>query len=213
MATTITQETLPDGRVGVAYSQDLEATGGTAPYTFAVQSGSLPTGLSLAGATGVISGTPTAVGEFTFTIRATDDGAVTDDQEFTVEITQGQDITNSNVDVLAAAVPAPFGPLTRVTDVDALTKSPNALFPIAFTDSAGTPVTLTWFQLNHAEAVQRAIAQAEGINYTVQDLIDTVALIYAYTDGIDSSGGPYTQAQYTHIIGLLRGIPEISGFN
>jgi hypothetical protein len=52
------------------YSQTLEATGGTGTYTWAVTSGSLPVGLTLA--SGVISGTPTALGSTTFTVTATD---------------------------------------------------------------------------------------------------------------------------------------------
>jgi len=67
---------------GVAYSVTLTGAGGTAPYTFAVVSGSLPTGLSLNGSTGVISGTPTAPGTFSFTIRATDSTAATGDQAY-----------------------------------------------------------------------------------------------------------------------------------
>ena len=47
------------GTAGSAYSQTLTATGGNAPYTWAVQSGTLPAGLILSSG-GVISGTPTA---------------------------------------------------------------------------------------------------------------------------------------------------------
>lgn len=78
-AVAITTTTLPDGTVGVAYSQTLEATGGTAPYTWAVFSGSLPDGLTLSTA-GVLSGTPTTVEVETFTVRVTDDVSSTDDQ-------------------------------------------------------------------------------------------------------------------------------------
>ncbi|MDE1160688.1 MAG: putative Ig domain-containing protein [Acidobacteriaceae bacterium] len=63
---------LVDATLGVAYSQTLAATGGTAPYTYAVTTGSLPAGLSLSSTTGVVSGTPTAVGSTTFTVTATD---------------------------------------------------------------------------------------------------------------------------------------------
>lgn len=63
--------TLPDGTIGVAYSQAITASGGTAPYTFAVTSGTLPAGLALSAA-GVVSGTPTAAGSSTFTLRGTD---------------------------------------------------------------------------------------------------------------------------------------------
>ncbi|WP_415583667.1 putative Ig domain-containing protein, partial [Janthinobacterium lividum] len=45
-----------------AYSATLSATGGTAPYTFSVSSGTLPAGLSLNGATGVLSGTTNVAG-------------------------------------------------------------------------------------------------------------------------------------------------------
>ena len=55
-----------------AYSQTVTASGGTSVYSFAVTSGSLPAGLSLNGATGVLSGAPTANGVFNFTITSTD---------------------------------------------------------------------------------------------------------------------------------------------
>ena len=68
-APTITTTSLPDGTVGTAYSQALAATSGTA-ITWSVASGSLPAGLSLNGSTGVISGTPTAAGTSSFTVKA-----------------------------------------------------------------------------------------------------------------------------------------------
>jgi hypothetical protein len=64
--------TLPAGKVAGAYSQTIRASGGTAPYTYAVASGTLPAGLTLNATTGVISGTPTALGTSHFTIKATD---------------------------------------------------------------------------------------------------------------------------------------------
>jgi Putative Ig domain len=56
----VTTSFLPDGQIGAPYSTTLTAAGGTPPYTWALTSGSLPAGLALAAATGVISGTPTA---------------------------------------------------------------------------------------------------------------------------------------------------------
>lgn len=69
---SITTTSLPSGTVGTAYSQALTVTGGTAPYTWSIKNGSLPTGLMLAAGTGVISGTPTASVVSNFTVQATD---------------------------------------------------------------------------------------------------------------------------------------------
>ena len=66
------ESALPSAAVGSAYTATLKVTGGTAPYSFAVVSGTLPSGLSLSGTTGVVSGTPTASGQFSFTVQASD---------------------------------------------------------------------------------------------------------------------------------------------
>ncbi|MEE1944980.1 MBG domain-containing protein [Pedobacter sp. KR3-3] len=64
--------TLPAPSVGVAYSQTITSTGGTSPRSFAVTAGFLPSGVTLNGATGVLSGTPSAAGAYNFTVTATD---------------------------------------------------------------------------------------------------------------------------------------------
>ncbi|MDB6076144.1 MAG: putative hemagglutinin-related autotransporter protein, partial [Verrucomicrobiaceae bacterium] len=68
---TVTPATLPDGIVNGSYSQSLTAAGGVAPYNWAITTGSVPLGLSFSTA-GALTGTPTAVGAYTFTARATD---------------------------------------------------------------------------------------------------------------------------------------------
>ena len=70
----ITTASLPAANIGVAYTTTITATGGVSPYTFAVTTGSLPAGLTLNATTGVLSGTPTAAGAFTFTVQVTDSG-------------------------------------------------------------------------------------------------------------------------------------------
>jgi hypothetical protein len=69
----ITTASLPGAKFGVAYTQTLAASGGISPYvwSFASGSGPLPAGISLSPA-GVLSGTPTATGTFTFTVQAAD---------------------------------------------------------------------------------------------------------------------------------------------
>jgi len=66
----ITTTSLPDGAIGTAYSQTLQAAGGVPPLTWAIASGTLPAGLALNASTGTISGTPTTSGSSTFTVSA-----------------------------------------------------------------------------------------------------------------------------------------------
>lgn len=69
---TYTPTNPPAGTVGVAYSQSIAgASGGSAPYTYALASGALPAGTTLQ-SNGTLGGTPTAAGTFNFTVRATD---------------------------------------------------------------------------------------------------------------------------------------------
>jgi len=68
-ALSVTTTSLPSGTVGVAYSAQLAATGGTAPYTWS--SAGLPAGLSLS-ASGAITGTPTAAGSTPVSVKVTD---------------------------------------------------------------------------------------------------------------------------------------------
>ena len=84
-APTITTDTLPDGKVGEAYSQTLTATG-TAPITWSIDGG-LPAGLSLNADTGEISGTPTADGTAKFTVKATN-SAGSNTKELSITITK-----------------------------------------------------------------------------------------------------------------------------
>lgn len=62
---------LARGSVGIAYSTTLNVAGGTAPFSWSVESGSLPAGLTLS-SSGILSGTPNAAGNSSFTIEVTD---------------------------------------------------------------------------------------------------------------------------------------------
>jgi prepilin-type N-terminal cleavage/methylation domain-containing protein len=68
---TVVNNSLPEVQRGFVYSQALSATGGTTPYTWSLTAGALPTGLTLSSG-GIISGTPTTVGTYSFTVRVTD---------------------------------------------------------------------------------------------------------------------------------------------
>jgi CSLREA domain-containing protein len=69
---TLAPATLPAGTAGADYLQTLSASGGSAPYTITVESGTLPDGLTLS-SDGTLSGTPTTAGIFNnLVIKATD---------------------------------------------------------------------------------------------------------------------------------------------
>lgn len=85
-ALAVTTTTMPQGRVGTAYtSTTLAATGGVSPYTWAVVSGTYPPGLGLS-SVGVVAGTPTAAGTYNFTVRVTDTVSSTDDQALSITV-------------------------------------------------------------------------------------------------------------------------------
>lgn len=83
---SIQTSSLPNGQVGVAYDQTLQAD---VPVTWTIVSGSLPAGLFLNGATGNIFGTPSAAGTSNFTVQAAyaGQGGETAEQALSIQIT------------------------------------------------------------------------------------------------------------------------------
>jgi len=100
----ITTTSLPNGQVGVAYSQALQAMGGIQPYAWSITAGSLPQGLSLNGSTGVISGTPSQ----------------SQTAYFTVQVLDSQDPPDSDTQALSITISS-YAPLDITT-----TSLPNA---------------------------------------------------------------------------------------
>lgn len=85
----------PAGSVGSPYSHDLDVAGLDTLDTpaFSVESGALPTGLTINGNTGVISGTPSAAGVFTPTIKVIGVDGVFLTKQFSISISTGTPIT------------------------------------------------------------------------------------------------------------------------
>jgi hypothetical protein len=81
----ITTGAMPEGALRRAYSQKLIAAGGTSPYRWSVQKGSLPPGLSLE-ASGLVSGSPTVLGSYRFTVQVADQAARVDERELTLAV-------------------------------------------------------------------------------------------------------------------------------
>jgi hypothetical protein len=77
---------LPPATIGTSYSETISVQGGSPPYTFSV-TGSMPPGLSLNASTGVISGTATTIGGYSFTIRVADANSLVGSEIFSIAVT------------------------------------------------------------------------------------------------------------------------------
>lgn len=113
----------PAGTTGTGYSDTLVVTGGTQPYSWSIISGALPSGLSLNGSTGAISGTPSSAGLFGFTAQVADSSSPK--QSSTVALT---------ISIVASGPP----PLTITTSSLPAGKT-NASYATTASVSGGTP--------------------------------------------------------------------------
>ena len=77
--------TLPNAELETSYIPKLTVSGGTSPYSWAVTTGTLPTGLSLA-SNGHFSGIPTALGTSDFTVEVTDAASGTDSKSLSIKV-------------------------------------------------------------------------------------------------------------------------------
>lgn len=108
---SIVTTTLPGGGTSTPYSASLGVAGGTAPYNWSLTAGSLPTGLTLAPATGVISGTPTTAGVSSFTVMVTDGKGLTASASLSINI------------ILTIPVPGAFSKTSPTTGVTGRSRS------------------------------------------------------------------------------------------
>ncbi len=120
---SVTTTTLPNGTVGAAYSASLAATGGKSPYTWSVVSPPLPPGLALS-PNGVISGTPTSAGQYTFKVQVTDSAAPPQSASTSLSIT---------------VAPPPL----KITTTSLPSATVNTAYSTTLTGTGGTP-PYTW---------------------------------------------------------------------
>lgn len=85
-ALRLLQASLPNAIVGEPYEQQIHATGGLRPYTFRLDSGRLPEGITLQN--GALRGTPTATGQYDFSIAVSDGNLNKTVQEFRLTVTE-----------------------------------------------------------------------------------------------------------------------------
>ena len=139
---TIAPAALADGTFNLSYSQQFSASSSDsvnhAPYTFTLTSGSLPPGLTLS-ASGLLSGTPTVVGSFSFTVQAAGSGGASGTQAYTLIVDK------KTTTVTLSATPNPTNPGVPVNLVATVAGDPPT-GTVSFSDNGValpcSPVTL-----------------------------------------------------------------------
>ena len=169
---TIITTSLAGGTAGVPYSDNLIASG-SAPITWTVAAGSnLPAGLSLNASTGVISGTPTAAGSFTFTVLAANGNSPDGTQSLTI--------------VIAAA------PATYTVSYNANGGSGTVPAPDTVSSGASYTIVANPFSRTGYNFTGWSTAATGGTPYAAGATIPSVTAnvtLYAQWTSVGSSGG------------------------
>ncbi|MBV7537867.1 putative Ig domain-containing protein [Duganella sp. sic0402] len=211
---TLAPTTLAQPQLNLAYSQQLTAAGGMAPYTYAVTSGATPSGLTLSGA-GLLAGTPTASGPYSFTVTASDSSTATRftvQQTYTGTVGAGAPVaTASSATVAYGSNAVSINLLLSGGMVSAVTVVGNAAHGVATASGASISYTPTagyagsdTFSYNASNLA--GTSATVTVNITVSQ--PTLALLPAatslramtgdaYSQGFQASGGtgPYTYVQ------------------
>jgi len=132
---SIATTSLPAAALGAPYSATLQTAGIDSNTTWEITSGSLPAGLSLSPTTGVISGTPTATGSSTFTVKATGNA-----KDFTGTRIDSKQLT-LNVAALAARVSRPAAEVGVPFSAALIGSGGQA--PYTFSAASGLPAGLS----------------------------------------------------------------------
>ena len=161
---SIVTSSLPSGSVNVAYSQTLVAAGGKAPRTWSVSAGSLPAGLSLAGSTGVIFGTPTAGGTFNFTVRVADANSTVATKDLSIAIA-----VQNRPDLVVTTVSGPTsGTRGRKVTVNATAKNQGqasaAASTMSFYLSSDATITTGDRKLSDVSVTSLAVGASKAVS-------------------------------------------------
>ncbi|HTB11342.1 MAG TPA: putative Ig domain-containing protein [Bryobacteraceae bacterium] len=203
---TITPTTLTAGTVGTAYTAAFSASGGTAPYTWAVTTGTLPAGLALNSSTGAVTGTPTTAGNYSFSVTATDSTQATGQAAISLTISATAPLTittsslpNGTVGTAYTGALAATGGTSPYTWALSAGTLPAGLSLNASTGAiTGTPTTAATSSLTVqvTDAAKNTATKALGIVIApaVTPLTLNASALPAGTVGVAYSQSPLTAA-------------------
>jgi hypothetical protein len=176
-AIRIATESLPNGTIGIAYSQSLAASGGTPPYTWSVVNGQLCSGLTLSSA-GVISGTPGVEQVCSFTARVTDSANATATRTLSITI-------NERPPELTITT-APVLPQGRV----------NEPYSVTFQASGGTP-PYTWSRTSGSFPAGLFLSATTGVLSGTPTAAGTASFTIQVTDSTNVTASKAFQLEIT----------------
>ncbi len=178
-ALQLTTTSLAGATVNSAYSATLQASGGVEPLTWSLSSGSLPNGLTLQPNSGVLSGTPTAAGSFTFTAAVKDSSAT--------PMTQTRSL---NLQVISALA-------LTITTSQLTNASPNTNYTATLHATGGVP-PMTWSLASGALPTGVVLGSAGVISGDPTISGDFTFVVQVSDSDSTQPGGPSTaQAQLT----------------
>ena len=168
---TLSPASMPGGSIGVAYSQTISASPAGGGYSYAVTTGTLPAGLSLNSSTGILSGTPSTAGSFTFRVTGTGFSGCTGSRDYTVVIGGG------GCPAITLPASLPNGSVGQLYNA-AATASPAGLYSYTVTGGS-VPPGVTLFGAN-------------GLLFGYPTAVGTYTLTITATQGACSGSRMYT---------------------
>ena len=230
---------LPVGSVGVVYDAVLSASGGTAPYQWALTAGVLPAGVTLS-ANGLLYGTPTVSGPFPLTVTATDATGKTASANLTLQVGSGSlQVTSTLAPFATQGVP--YSLLLTATGGSAPYhwSISSGVLPsgVALSSTgvlAGTPTTIGTFPVTLVVTDASQPAQSATFTLTLSVVASanisvvapstlpqaTVGSIYGFTFQVSGGTAPYSWQELGGTVppgliltgnGALSGTPTKAG--
>jgi uncharacterized protein (TIGR03118 family) len=204
-----TASKLPSGNIGTAYSQALEPTGGTAPYSnWRILSGTLPPGMSLNETTGVLAGTPNTIGgTFSVTVGFTDNAGTAGTGSFQVVI-QPPSASGTAEEVGSfAQVAAGGGWKTTITLMNVSGNAVDAQINFHRNDGTALPLILK-FPQSQSSSLASTLPVTVGPNSTVVIQADSPSPTISDGWADVLSTGPLSG--YSTFAFNMTGLPELS---
>src|SRR5712672_889958 len=199
---------LPGGFVTGSYKSTLAASGGSTPYSWNVLSGTLPNGLTLTSG-GVIAGTPSLAGSFTFTAQVKDASALTASRSFSINVASPTPTVAITSPASGATVSGTVSVSGTASDSVAISSVQVSVDGGSYSNASGTN---SWtfslnsaFLSNGAHSVSAKTTDAAGISATSSTVGLTVnngstssnCTIFASPSGNDGHSGSSSSAPQT----------------